>query len=361
MGAGTGWLLLGLLAVRSQRGRSLPVEDAALLELVDTLRAELGCLRRIEVRQASQLSTAATIGWRRPVILLPSQWIAWTAEQRRAVLAHEIAHVVRNDFLGVLCAQLGLVLHFYHPLLHWLMGRLRLEQELAADAAAAGVTGGQRQYLVTIAELALCQPDRALAWPARSFLPTQTTFLRRIAMLRDAKLRCDRLSPMARVLSIGAVLVCGLLAAGVRGPRSVAFTLADDVKAAGPRAPDVPDEIDTTFFTDFAAAIIVMRPAAVFARPELAGMGRLLEESAYVVPRGTRLADFRQITMIVPGTEDPRSGPREMAAFQSVSPLASTSLLKQAGLGVTVKEYRGKKIYVDSSHGGVVLQYDDHT
>ena len=92
--------------------------------------------------------------------------------------------------------RLGLSLHFYHPLLHWLMSRLRLEQELAADAAAASVSGGQRQYLLTIAELALRRQDRPLFWPARTFLPTRTTFLRRIAMLRDSKVRFDRLSPL---------------------------------------------------------------------------------------------------------------------------------------------------------------------
>mgnify|MGYP001007741726 FL=1 len=231
-GVGTAWLTLGLLAVRAQRRRSRPVEDAALNELVDTLRAELNCLRRIEVRQSSDLTTAATIGWRRPVILLPSLWTDWTAEQRRAVLAHEIGHVRRNDFLAVACGQLGVMLHFYHPLLHWLMSRLRLEQELAADAAAAGVVGGQRAYLLTLAELALRQADQPLAWPARTFLPTQSAFLRRIAMLRNTRLRVARVSPIARGLAVGTVLACGLLIAGLRGPAIEPGLLAQDFTKA---------------------------------------------------------------------------------------------------------------------------------
>ena len=47
-----------------------------------------------------------------------------------------------NDFIALLVGQFGLALHFYHPLLHWLIGRLRLEQELAADAAAAEFPAG---------------------------------------------------------------------------------------------------------------------------------------------------------------------------------------------------------------------------
>ena len=177
MAGGLFWLVLGLIAVRSERLRSRPVLDESLLELVDVLRAELGRQRPVEARQADDLVTAAMIGWRRPVVLLPPEWTAWTAQQRRAVLAHEIAHARSQDFLALLLGQIGLVLHFYHPLVHWLMGRLRLEQELAADAAAAGVCGGRHQYLLTIAELALRRQDGPLLWPARAFLPTRTTFL----------------------------------------------------------------------------------------------------------------------------------------------------------------------------------------
>lgn len=212
------WLALGMLAVRWQRRSSLPVQDRVLSELIDVLCAELGCSRPIEVRQSDDLVTAATIGWRYPVLLLPPDWRTWNEGERRAVLAHEIAHARSHDCLVVLCGQLALMLHIYHPLLHWLASCLRLEQELAADAAAASVSGGQRQYLVTIAELALRQQDRPLVWPARTFLPTRTTFLRRISMLRDNKLAVDRLSPSARFIVVGSVVLGAILVAGLRGP-----------------------------------------------------------------------------------------------------------------------------------------------
>ena len=62
-----------------------------------------------------------------PPLLLPPVWREWTESQRRAVLAHEIAHVRSGDFLSILVAQVGLLLHFYHPLVHWL-DRLGLPQ-----------------------------------------------------------------------------------------------------------------------------------------------------------------------------------------------------------------------------------------
>jgi beta-lactamase regulating signal transducer with metallopeptidase domain len=357
MACGLGWLGLGVLAVRRQRLRSRPLLDGSLLELVDALRMELGCQRTVEARQADDLVTAATIGWRRPIVLLPADWTAWTAQQRRAVLAHEIAHARSHDFLALLLGQFGLVLHFYHPLVHWLMGRLRLEQELAADAAAAGVCGGQRQYLVTIAELALRRQHGPLLWPAHAFLPTRTTFLRRIAMLRDSKLRRDRLSPAARLATVGAMLLCGLLVAGVRGPSvSIAAPGADAEK---PAAAD--HFIDTTFMIEKASMFVAMRPAAVFARPELAVLAKLLEQSGNMVPKGTHLADFRQITVIGPEAGLP-TRLREIVVIEWVKPAAAKYLAELAtGQKFTVKQCHGKTMYVNPSSREAVLAYDDYT
>jgi beta-lactamase regulating signal transducer with metallopeptidase domain len=231
-------LLVGVLAVRRQRTASRPLSDAALLELIDVLRAELGCIRPIEVRQSADLTTAATVGWRRPTLLLPADWSEWTPQQRRAILAHEIAHARNADFLSLTLGQIGVTLHFYHPLVHWLLRRLRLEQELAADAAAAQVSGGQRRYLTALAELALHDHHERLSRAACMFLPTQTTFLRRIAMLRGKKeLRDDRPSPFARWATIGAVLVLGVLAAGLREPDRRSRAAADETPPGVAGAP----------------------------------------------------------------------------------------------------------------------------
>ena len=213
-------LITGLACIRGYRRECRPVCDTGLLELVEGIRKELQCRRPVELCQSDSLTTAATVGWRRPLILLPGGWVQWSKPERRAVLAHEIAHIQRNDFLAWVCAQVGLVLHFYHPLVHWLAGRLRLEQELAADAAAARFVGGQQPYLTTLAEMALRQADRPLSWPARTFLPTRRTFLRRIEMLRDSRNLIRATSGSRRLAIVAVLFVAALAAAGFRGTAS---------------------------------------------------------------------------------------------------------------------------------------------
>jgi hypothetical protein len=81
-------LVLGLATVARHRLRSESIDDASLLELMDVLCAELGCVRSVVLRQSGDLVSAATIGWRRPLILLPPEWRKWTQAERRGVLAH---------------------------------------------------------------------------------------------------------------------------------------------------------------------------------------------------------------------------------------------------------------------------------
>ena len=173
-------------------------------------------------------------------------------------------------------------------------------------------------------------------------------------MLRDSKkLRFDRLSPVARLTTVGAVLLCGLLVAGLRGPAGQPQALAEE------RTNDTLDDyIDISFLTENPSGIVIMRPSAVFARPELAVLAKLLEQhSGNMVPKGTRLADFRQITEIVlyPDLD-------MVTVYQWVEPIAEAYYADRvAEKKYTVREYNGKKMYVHAHSSQVILQYDDRT
>ncbi len=97
--------------------------------------------KRVEIRQSELLRSAVTVGWRRPVILLPADWRGWTETERRVVLAHELAHIARGDFFTGIVARVAAVVHFYQPAVLWLGRQLRIQQELAADSAAAEAAG----------------------------------------------------------------------------------------------------------------------------------------------------------------------------------------------------------------------------
>jgi BlaR1 peptidase M56 len=178
-------LTIGLWAVALCRRRGRPVDDPTMTELLDELQCAMGCRRLVALREVPDLTTPATAGRRRPVVMLPDDWRSWSDAERRAVLAHELAHVVRGDYATGLLARLAVVLNYYHPFVRWMAARLQLQQEQAADALGARFAGGTTRYLVALSSLALRQDGRSPCWPARAFLPARGTLIRRITMLRD--------------------------------------------------------------------------------------------------------------------------------------------------------------------------------
>jgi len=262
-------LLLGLWTIRHGWHRSKPVEEPSLLRLVEELRFALGVKQSVTVRASADLTTAATVGWRKPLLLLPDDWPDWTDEQRRAVVAHELAHIGRGDFAAWLLAQLSVALHFWHPLVRALAGRLQLQQELAADATAARLAGGRPVYLRALAELALRSDGRAHGWPAPALLSRKGTLLRRIEMLRIREKGMDRLeSPIGRRLTIGLVITLTLAASALRGP--VQETLAGPPADAGsPVAKVAPFDLSLVGQGDDQEVdgVYGVRPAAILNRP----------------------------------------------------------------------------------------------
>ncbi len=175
-----------------------------------------------------------------------------------------------------------MALYFYHPLVHWLTARLRLEQELAADALGARFAGGRARYLQSLSRLALRQDGRLPCWPARAFLPAKGTLIRRIAMLREETKAPDRpWSWSARALAASLLVAVAAGAWMLHGPAR-----ADD--GDGPAASgskyalgelNVADTVlksdrpfDLSYVVDDdSQGVVAFRPAAAFRRSGMGG------------------------------------------------------------------------------------------
>ena len=225
-----GWLLLGCLLfgmirlyfgwneVRKLRKRSHIVLDHSANRLVQEFASQCGVTQKVQLLENSILTTPATVGWLRPAILLPIDWREWRESELSSSIAHELAHVTHNDFAKNLLAQIAIALNFFNPVVHWLVKELRVSQELLADQMAASVSGGSKNYLATMAEMALIHDSKQMGWLAQPFLPTRKTFVRRIEMLKgNRKLRGTK-NPSLKWTWRALILVLAVMCIGFRQP-----------------------------------------------------------------------------------------------------------------------------------------------
>ena len=275
-------LSLAYATVLRERKRSVQLPDPELNELVQQVCAELSYGEHVELRESRRVRTPATFGWRRPVILLPREWRNWTTHQRRVVLAHELAHVVRGDFVKNFVASCAVALHFYHPFVHWLARRLRLEQELVADATAARISGGRERYLAVLAKMALAQDAQSSSLLAHPFLPTRQAFVRRIEMLRNTpRLARTGITLFERLTIVGLLLAVAVFVGASRLPSSLG--LRPEVQAAdvADQTPDQP--VDWRLVPQDAAVALSLRPAMLTQQEQLRPIAdlvnRLLREN----------------------------------------------------------------------------------
>ena len=145
-----------LVCVLHWRRRAL-VPPVALQQRVNRLAAALGLRRPVQLRllPAGLASGPFTVGWWRPVVLLPACLLTGLpAPLLEALLAHELAHVRRWDYLVNLLQRVVEALLFFHPAIWWLSRRLRIERELVADAIAASQLAQPRDLALALKALA---------------------------------------------------------------------------------------------------------------------------------------------------------------------------------------------------------------
>ncbi len=140
-------LLWGCAKVSTLK-RTGDAAEPAVLAMVSRLSERIGVARTVRVLITSVADGGpCVIGALRPVILLPAATLLGLApDQLEAVLAHELAHIRRFDYLVNIVQMLIETLFFYHPAVWWISGRIRQERELCCDDIAVGYCGNAVGY-----------------------------------------------------------------------------------------------------------------------------------------------------------------------------------------------------------------------
>jgi beta-lactamase regulating signal transducer with metallopeptidase domain len=205
--------------------RGTALEEHRWQQLLASLSQRIGVTRAVRLLESGAVGAPTIVGWLRPVILLPpAVLVGLTPDQLEAVLAHELAHVFRHDFVVNVFQRAIEVLLFFHPAVWWLSGLIRVERELCCDDLAVTACGDAIAYahaLTAVERLRGRAPEPALGAARRPV----ATRVRRLLLSVEGDRRPPTWSALLfPVLALAAIaLTSSVLPAG--GPPYIVGTL----------------------------------------------------------------------------------------------------------------------------------------
>jgi beta-lactamase regulating signal transducer with metallopeptidase domain len=146
-------LVAACIGVERLKRATREVDEVVSLRL-RALGQRLGVVRTVHVFASEAVRVPTVVGWLRPVILLPVSVItALPATHLDAVLAHELAHVRRHDYLVNAVQTIVETLLFYHPAVWWCSRQIRIEREHCCDDLVVEACGDRVGYARALAQL----------------------------------------------------------------------------------------------------------------------------------------------------------------------------------------------------------------
>lgn len=168
---------------------SAPVDDADVLALYHRCADSLEIAAPPRLATTTDLSSPALLGWRRPVVLVPSEYVDALSKERLAhILLHELAHFKRGDAATGFLAFVVLATHWFNPLFWFAARSFFATREEACDALALGSPALTRpnsaaEYARTLCEIAGRRPRVEQAFGTIGFSPTFRSLRRRVETL----------------------------------------------------------------------------------------------------------------------------------------------------------------------------------
>ncbi len=147
-------MAMGLSWISNARRHSIASSTGSLQSKLNLLAIQFNVRRPIQLLICNDIDGPVTAGWWKPVVLVPAALASrLPPDYIEALLAHELAHIKRHDYLVNLIQSFIEAVLFFHPAVWWLSKQIRIERENIADDLAAEVLGEPRQLAVALAAL----------------------------------------------------------------------------------------------------------------------------------------------------------------------------------------------------------------
>jgi len=259
---------LALARLIALRARADVLVDGHWLTALARAQRRMGFKHGTALLTSNALSSPISWGLMRPVILLNSRAVEASGEAE-AIIAHELAHVARMDWVKLLLARIATALFWFNPLV-WMLAREahQLREEAADDAVLAAdiADTDYAQLLVGVAR----HECPGLLLGAHGVAPSRSSLARRVARVLDGKTaRGPAARSFAAGVFVGAVAVAAPLAALTLTPASPRAAKTPAAHGASPTidtgkpyyaAADVPTDLPSIIARGVSTAVTAVQP-----------------------------------------------------------------------------------------------------
>lgn len=231
------WYLGRRLILVGRLGDRRAVVDGETLSVLAELRRDARV--RTDVRLTSSASISSPVALGGGEICLPEAALSeLDTAQRRAMLAHELAHLERRDPQWLAFACLLERAFFFQPLTRLARRGLQENAEFLADEWAARQSGGVplAKALVKVAEWMQASP---LGVPVAGFAEERSQLTTRVTRLLDGVSLAPRSRAGVVALAVGVLVMTAAFAPGVSGASGAARStgVSDTSEGSGHSAP----------------------------------------------------------------------------------------------------------------------------
>lgn len=176
-------LVLGGIYTYYLRKSANPLEAPVYQKMLKKISTHLGVEKGIQVASSVMAKTPMMIGHMKPIILLPIGLVnQLDNDEVEAIICHEIAHIMRNDYLVNILQTLVEVLYYYHPAVYYISEQIRVEREHCCDDIAIQYTKNSLDYAKLLVKLQELHSHSQLTL-AMHFKQSNNIFMNRIKRL----------------------------------------------------------------------------------------------------------------------------------------------------------------------------------
>ena len=208
--------VVAYIKLRKLRTCSPDVKDSAVLDMLSQLKRRIGVRKSVALKVSSEIYTPMSLGIFSTVIIVPNSVMDdGSRDELEMILAHELAHIRRYDYLVNLLQNTMRAIFFFHPLFHLMNRSLTKEREHICDDWVIDITEQRNGYARCIVSLLERIAYRPVTSPVTIAMAERKRDIPgRIDMIVD---RRRRIATRVSRRSLFAVLLIGCLALPVVG------------------------------------------------------------------------------------------------------------------------------------------------